>query len=108
MLSAGGGFGPVSDDGYGVSYIICHEDLIMFHVSSISFGFSTEYENERYSDCSTLQFPSLCSVRNMAKTQVIRHVLMELFRYPPKLHVRQLRQNALRIISRRQCWILRR
>ena len=33
MLSAGGGFGPVSDDGYGVSYIICHEDLIMFHVS---------------------------------------------------------------------------
>lgn len=33
MLSAGGGFGPVSDQGYGVSYIICHEDLIMFHVS---------------------------------------------------------------------------
>jgi len=30
----GGGFGPVADDGYGVSYIICHEDLIMFHVSS--------------------------------------------------------------------------
>jgi len=34
MLSAGGGFGPVSDNGYGVSYIICHEDLIMFHISS--------------------------------------------------------------------------
>lgn len=33
-LSVGGGFGPVADDGYGVSYIICHEDLIMFHVSS--------------------------------------------------------------------------
>ena len=33
MLSTGGGFGPVSDDGYGVSYIICDEDLIMFHVS---------------------------------------------------------------------------
>ncbi|XP_078494442.1 carnitine O-palmitoyltransferase 1, liver isoform isoform X2 [Ciona intestinalis] len=30
----GGGFGPVADDGYGVSYIICHENLIMFHVSS--------------------------------------------------------------------------
>lgn len=34
MLSAGGGFGPVSNNGYGVSYIICHEDLIMFHISS--------------------------------------------------------------------------
>ena len=34
MIAAGGGFGPVSDDGYGVSYMICHENLIMFHVSS--------------------------------------------------------------------------
>ncbi|XP_078494441.1 carnitine O-palmitoyltransferase 1, liver isoform isoform X1 [Ciona intestinalis] len=34
FLSGGGGFGPVADDGYGVSYIICHENLIMFHVSS--------------------------------------------------------------------------
>lgn len=34
MISAGGGFGPVSEVGYGVSYIVCHEDLIMFHVSS--------------------------------------------------------------------------
>nr|CAB3230596.1 carnitine O-palmitoyltransferase 1, muscle isoform-like [Phallusia mammillata] len=34
FLSGGGGFGPVADDGYGVSYIICHEDLIMFHISS--------------------------------------------------------------------------
>ena len=30
-LSAGGGFGPVSEVGYGVSYIVCHEDLIMFY-----------------------------------------------------------------------------
>ena len=43
MLSAGGGFGPVSDDGYGVSYIICHEDLIMFHVSSILYEFLIGY-----------------------------------------------------------------
>lgn len=34
FISPGGGFGPVADDGYGVSYIICHEDTIMFHVSS--------------------------------------------------------------------------
>lgn len=29
----GGGFGPVSDDGYGVSYIIWGEDTISFHIS---------------------------------------------------------------------------
>ncbi|XP_041110577.1 carnitine O-palmitoyltransferase 1, liver isoform-like isoform X2 [Polyodon spathula] len=33
-ISAGGGFGPVADDGYGVSYIIGGEDLITFHISS--------------------------------------------------------------------------
>ncbi|MED6277739.1 Carnitine O-palmitoyltransferase 1, liver isoform [Characodon lateralis] len=33
-ISLGGGFGPVADDGYGVSYIIVGEDLINFHVSS--------------------------------------------------------------------------
>jgi len=32
-ISAGGGFGPVADDGYGVSYIIAGENLIFFHVS---------------------------------------------------------------------------
>lgn len=33
-ISAGGGFGPVADDGYGVSYIIAGEDLLFFHISS--------------------------------------------------------------------------
>ncbi|XP_061825134.1 carnitine O-palmitoyltransferase 1, muscle isoform isoform X1 [Nerophis lumbriciformis] len=33
-VSAGGGFGPVADDGYGVSYIIAGENLITFHISS--------------------------------------------------------------------------
>ncbi|KAG1659481.1 Carnitine O-palmitoyltransferase 1, liver isoform [Nymphon striatum] len=33
-ISAGGGFGPVADDGYGVSYIIAGEDAVFFHVSS--------------------------------------------------------------------------
>nr|XP_022908383.1 carnitine O-palmitoyltransferase 1, liver isoform isoform X1 [Onthophagus taurus] len=32
-ISAGGGFGPVADDGYGVSYIIAGEDMIFFHIS---------------------------------------------------------------------------
>lgn len=30
---AGGGFGPVADTGYGISYVICGEDLISFHIS---------------------------------------------------------------------------
>uniref|UniRef100_A0A8C8SGA3 Carnitine O-palmitoyltransferase 1, muscle isoform n=1 Tax=Pelusios castaneus TaxID=367368 RepID=A0A8C8SGA3_9SAUR len=33
-VSSGGGFGPVADDGYGVSYIIAGEGLITFHISS--------------------------------------------------------------------------
>ncbi|XP_053497455.1 carnitine O-palmitoyltransferase 1, liver isoform isoform X1 [Ictalurus furcatus] len=33
-ITSGGGFGPVADDGYGVSYIILGEDLINFHISS--------------------------------------------------------------------------
>ncbi|XP_037538756.1 carnitine O-palmitoyltransferase 1, muscle isoform isoform X2 [Nematolebias whitei] len=33
-VGAGGGFGPVADDGYGVSYIIIGENLVTFHISS--------------------------------------------------------------------------
>ncbi|XP_062318683.1 carnitine O-palmitoyltransferase 1, liver isoform isoform X1 [Osmerus eperlanus] len=33
-VTAGGGFGPVADDGYGVSYIILGEEHINFHISS--------------------------------------------------------------------------
>ncbi|XP_042200963.1 carnitine O-palmitoyltransferase 1, liver isoform isoform X2 [Callorhinchus milii] len=32
-ISCGGGFGPVADDGYGVSYFIVGENLINFHIS---------------------------------------------------------------------------
>jgi len=34
LTNAGGGFGPVSYDGYSVSYIISGDDLISFHISS--------------------------------------------------------------------------
>lgn len=34
LVSAGGGFGPVADKGYGVSYIIAGEDQVSFHISS--------------------------------------------------------------------------
>lgn len=33
-VTSGGGFGPVADDGYGVSYFILGEDFINFHISS--------------------------------------------------------------------------
>ena len=33
-MMGGGGFGPVADDGYGVSYIIAGENTIFFHISS--------------------------------------------------------------------------
>uniref|UniRef100_A0A672JUI8 Carnitine O-palmitoyltransferase 1, liver isoform-like n=1 Tax=Salarias fasciatus TaxID=181472 RepID=A0A672JUI8_SALFA len=32
-MSCGGGFGPVADDGYGVSYYIVGENIINFHIS---------------------------------------------------------------------------
>ncbi|KAF6018439.1 hypothetical protein EB796_023244 [Bugula neritina] len=34
LVCAGGGFGPVSDDGYGVSYIVAGENTLFFHISS--------------------------------------------------------------------------
>ncbi|VDM85185.1 unnamed protein product [Strongylus vulgaris] len=34
LTTAGGGFGPVADRGYGVSYIVAGEDQISFHISS--------------------------------------------------------------------------
>ncbi|KAL3318411.1 hypothetical protein Ciccas_002919 [Cichlidogyrus casuarinus] len=34
MVSCGGGFGPVSEDGYGVSYIVAGDYTIFFHISS--------------------------------------------------------------------------
>ncbi|KXJ09574.1 Carnitine O-palmitoyltransferase 1, muscle isoform [Exaiptasia diaphana] len=34
MISPGGGFGPVHDDGYGVSYMVPDDNRIFFHVSS--------------------------------------------------------------------------
>ncbi|XP_022253543.1 carnitine O-palmitoyltransferase 1, muscle isoform-like [Limulus polyphemus] len=46
-ISAGGGFGPVADDGYGVSYIIAGENLIFFHISSKRS--SPETDSQRFS-----------------------------------------------------------
>jgi carnitine O-palmitoyltransferase 1 len=42
VISAGGGFGPVADDGYGVSYIVAGEDTIFFHISSKRSSLKTD------------------------------------------------------------------
>jgi carnitine O-palmitoyltransferase 1 len=34
QVCPGGGFGPVADDGYGVSYIVAGENTLFFHISS--------------------------------------------------------------------------
>ena len=34
QISPGGGFGPVADDGYGISYMVPDERIIYFHISS--------------------------------------------------------------------------
>jgi carnitine O-palmitoyltransferase 1 len=34
FVSPGGGFGPVADDGYGVSYMFAGENQFFFHISS--------------------------------------------------------------------------
>jgi len=35
IYSPGGGFGPVHEDGYGVSYMVPTEDILLFHVTSL-------------------------------------------------------------------------
>eukprot|EP00095_Tigriopus_kingsejongensis_P011758 snap_masked-scaffold241_size241811-processed-gene-1.4 protein:Tk11758 transcript:snap_masked-scaffold241_size241811-processed-gene-1.4-mRNA-1 annotation:"carnitine o-palmitoyltransferase liver isoform-like isoform 1" len=57
LLSCGGGFGPVADDGYGVSYIIIGEDRIFFHVSSKKNCSKTERKLMIY--CTTLRLDSV-------------------------------------------------
>jgi len=47
-ISAGGGFGPVADDGYGVSYIIAGENLIFFHISAKTTCQQTVSSNHVY------------------------------------------------------------
>ncbi|XP_055335542.1 carnitine O-palmitoyltransferase 1, liver isoform-like [Paramacrobiotus metropolitanus] len=47
QVSPGGGFGPVADDGYGVSYIISGENCIFFHISSKASSPKTDSDRFR-------------------------------------------------------------
>ena len=42
IIGAGGGFGPVDDNGYGVSYIILGDNAVFYHVSSCKHSESTD------------------------------------------------------------------
>jgi len=46
FVSPGGGFGPVTQDGYGVSYMFAGEDMFFFHISSKKS--SAETSSERF------------------------------------------------------------
>ncbi|XP_058800409.1 carnitine O-palmitoyltransferase 1, muscle isoform-like [Phymastichus coffea] len=46
VITGGGGFGPVDENGYGVSYIVGNEDVLFFHISSKHA--STETDSKRF------------------------------------------------------------
>eukprot|EP00795_Rhopilema_esculentum_P003730 gene3730-15005_t len=43
-ISPGGGFGPVADDGYGISYMVPDDRIIYFHISSKVSSLNTNSE----------------------------------------------------------------
>jgi len=60
LVCAGGGFGPVSDDGYGVSYIVAGENTLFFHISS---KISCPTTVSVYSSISLLSVPMCGNIR---------------------------------------------
>ena len=59
-MAPGGGFGPVADDGYGVSSMIGGEDCLFFHVSSKKTAGNTD--STRFKN--TI-FKALCDIRDL-------------------------------------------
>jgi len=60
QLCPGGGFGPVSDDGYGVSYMVPGDASLYFHVSSKHSSSATD--SARFT---RLLFESLHDIRQL-------------------------------------------
>jgi carnitine O-palmitoyltransferase 1 len=64
-LSPGGGFGPVADDGYGVSYMLAGENVLFWHVSAkANSRVKTSAEN-----LSNLITKSLLELRELCQPQ---------------------------------------
>ena len=57
LIAPGGGFGPVTKDGYGVSYIIPGDFVIFFHVSSFNSSPDT-VGDMTYELCSSVASPA--------------------------------------------------
>lgn len=47
LVSPSGGFGPVADDGYGVSYMMANDEQTFFHISSKRSCENTDSERFR-------------------------------------------------------------
>ncbi|XP_077451606.1 carnitine O-palmitoyltransferase 1, muscle isoform isoform X2 [Stigmatopora argus] len=70
-VGAGGGFGPVADDGYGVSYIIVGENLITFHISSkFSSPDTDSYRFGQHIDKAMMDIQTLFQATNDKKLTV--------------------------------------
>uniref|UniRef100_A0A673ABX4 Carnitine O-palmitoyltransferase 1, muscle isoform n=1 Tax=Sphaeramia orbicularis TaxID=375764 RepID=A0A673ABX4_9TELE len=78
-VGAGGGFGPVADDGYGVSYIIIGENLITFHISSkFSSPDTDSYRFGQHIQSAMLDIQELFKPINDKKTvELANHVQLE-------------------------------
>ena len=64
QVCPGGGFGPVSDHGYGVSYMLPGDARIFFHVSSKKF--STATDSKRFMQN---LFDSLAEMKSLFETK---------------------------------------
>ena len=68
MLCPGGGFGPVDDDGYGVSYMFPHDDCIFVHISSKKSSPKTQTSRFRDNIAKALNMMRSSLERNMKET----------------------------------------
>ncbi|XP_005746033.1 carnitine O-palmitoyltransferase 1, muscle isoform isoform X2 [Pundamilia nyererei] len=77
-VCGGGGFGPVADDGYGVSYIIVGENLITFHISSkFSSPDTDSYRFGQHIQKAMLDIQALFKSENDKTAQNAKYVHLE-------------------------------
>ena len=67
-ISGGGGFGPVADDGYGVSYIIAGENVLFFHVSCKNSCTTTVSSYKSQWSYLTIKYCTFCFICGMPIT----------------------------------------
>uniref|UniRef100_A0A915B095 carnitine O-palmitoyltransferase n=1 Tax=Parascaris univalens TaxID=6257 RepID=A0A915B095_PARUN len=78
FVSAGGGFGPVADEGYGVSYNIAGEHQISFHISSKKSAKNTSsagFRNDLVKSLREMRDLFVDEVRNTETFEVVEGAL---------------------------------